>query len=51
MPDDALDQLLRLVADGRLTADEAAPILDALDMRAGVDRMTGAPIAPTPVRS
>ena len=29
MPDDALDRVLRLVADGRLTADEAAPILDA----------------------
>ena len=31
MPDDALDRVLRLVADGRLTADEAAPILDALE--------------------
>ena len=37
MPDDALDQLLRLVAEGRLTADEAAPILDALDMRSADD--------------
>ena len=27
---DALDEVLRLVADGRLTAAEAAPILDAL---------------------
>lgn len=27
---DALEQVLRLVADGRLTADQAAPILDAL---------------------
>jgi hypothetical protein len=27
---DALDQVLRLVADGRLTAEQAAPILDAL---------------------
>lgn len=34
MPDDALEQLLRLVADGRLSAEEAAPILDALDVRA-----------------
>jgi len=33
MPDDALDRVLRLVADGRLTADEAAPILDALESR------------------
>lgn len=28
---DALEQVLRLVAEGRLTAEEAAPILDALD--------------------
>jgi hypothetical protein len=34
MPEDALEQLLRLVADGRLTAEEAAPLLDALDARA-----------------
>ena len=27
---DPLDQVLKLVAEGRLTADEAAPILDAL---------------------
>jgi hypothetical protein len=33
VPDDALDQVLRLVAEGRLTADEAGPILDALDAR------------------
>ncbi len=31
MADDPLDQVLRLVAEGRLTADEAAPILAALD--------------------
>jgi len=30
---DALDRILQLVADGRLTADEAAPILDALQQR------------------
>jgi hypothetical protein len=30
---DPLDQVLRLVAEGRLTADEAAPILAALDDR------------------
>jgi hypothetical protein len=30
MPDDAFDAVLRLVADGRLTAEEAGPILDAL---------------------
>jgi hypothetical protein len=32
MPDrTALDHVLRLVAEGRLTADEAGPIIDALD--------------------
>jgi hypothetical protein len=33
---DALAQVLRLVADGRLTAEQAAPILDALSA-AGLD--------------
>ena len=33
MPDDALEDLLRLVSEGRLTADEAGPILDALMSR------------------
>jgi hypothetical protein len=31
MPDGAMDRVLRLVAEGRLTAEEAGPILDALD--------------------
>jgi hypothetical protein len=31
MSGDALDQVLRLVAEGRLSADEAAPLLAALD--------------------
>lgn len=31
MADDPLEQVLRLVAEGRLTAEEAAPILAALD--------------------
>jgi hypothetical protein len=31
MPDEALERVLRLVADGRITAEEAGPILDALD--------------------
>jgi SHOCT-like domain len=31
---DPLDRVLQLVADGRLTADEAAPILEALDRKA-----------------
>ncbi len=35
MPDSAMDRVLRLVAEGRLTAEEAGPILDALDMREG----------------
>ncbi len=30
MPDDALESVLRLVQDGRLTATEAGPLLDAL---------------------
>jgi hypothetical protein len=33
MAADPLDEVLRLVAEGRLTADEAAPILAALDER------------------
>jgi hypothetical protein len=33
MPDDALESVLRLVAEGRLTAEEAGPILDALAPR------------------
>jgi hypothetical protein len=33
MTDDALETVLRLVAEGRLSADEARPILDALDAR------------------
>lgn len=43
---DPLDQVLELVAAGRLTADEAAPILDALAARDKVlgtrERMLGA---------
>jgi hypothetical protein len=37
MPDEALDRVLRLVAEGRLTAEEAGPILDALDARDRTD--------------
>ena len=33
MAGDALDQVLRLVAEGKLSAEEAAPILAALDER------------------
>lgn len=32
---DALERVLQLVAEGRLTADEAAPLLDALESKAG----------------
>lgn len=45
MPDDALEQVLRLVAEGRLTADEAGPILDALEDRAAGRDATQAKIA------
>jgi hypothetical protein len=31
MPDDPLGQVLQLVAEGRLSAEEAAPIIEALD--------------------
>lgn len=45
--DDPLEQVLRLVAEGRLTAEEAAPILAALDASDASaqdrsDRMSGA---------
>ena len=46
MPDDALERVLHLVAEGRLTADEAGPILDALEDRAGTGR--GAPETASP---
>jgi SHOCT-like domain len=39
MADDALERILRLVAEGRLSAEEAAPILAALDETG--DRGTG----------
>jgi hypothetical protein len=32
---DGIDTVLRLVSEGRLTAEEAGPILDALDAEAG----------------
>jgi len=41
--DDPLDAVLRLVAEGRLTAEEAAPILDALETRGGPDRPAPSP--------
>lgn len=42
---DPLDQVLRLVSEGRLTAEEAAPILDALGAQSA---MSGAASDPTP---
>lgn len=38
---DPLDRVLKLVAEGRLTAEEAAPILDALDTRAKTPGWSG----------
>ncbi len=35
MPEDAFERLLRLVSEGKLTADEAGPILDALEANRG----------------
>jgi hypothetical protein len=35
MADDPIEQVLRLVSEGRLTAEEAGPILDALTDRPG----------------
>ena len=43
MPEDAFERVLRLVAEGRLTADEAGPILDALEDRDGAPGGTGGP--------
>jgi hypothetical protein len=37
---DPLERVLELVANGRLTADEAAPILDALEARSGSGRQS-----------
>ena len=44
MPDGALDRVLRLVAEGKLTAEEAGPILDALDERAAPPETTDDPV-------
>ncbi len=38
---DALERVLQLVADGKLTAEEAAPILDALSAREAVSGPSG----------
>jgi len=38
---DPLDRVLQLVAEGKLTADEAAPILEALDRKSKPDGAAG----------
>jgi len=49
---DALERVLQLVAEGRLTADEAAPLLDALESKGAGDHgqpagtMSGEPGSP-----
>jgi hypothetical protein len=43
MPDEALESVLRLLAEGRLTAEEAGPIIDALDGRNSAPPRGGAP--------
>lgn len=45
MPDEALERVLRLVGEGRLTAEEAGPILDALESDAARRPVSGAPDA------
>jgi hypothetical protein len=45
---DPLDRVLRLVAEGRLTADEAAPILDALERKPNAQAAPGAAFGPGP---
>jgi hypothetical protein len=47
----ALERVLRLVEEGRLTAEEAAPILDALSARAGSDTGTDGAADPRPART
>jgi hypothetical protein len=39
---DPLDQVLRLVSEGRLSAEEAAPILDALEAQRAAPEAAGA---------
>jgi hypothetical protein len=48
MPDDAVQRVLRLVSEGRLTADEAGPILDALADQTSPQPHSPAPDPPTP---
>lgn len=48
MTEDAVVRVLGLVAEGRLTAEEAAPILDALDASGGTGGGAGRGAADTP---
>lgn len=43
---DPLERVLQLVAEGKLTADDAAPILTALDSKSRPDADAGAAAAP-----
>ncbi|MBI2780518.1 MAG: hypothetical protein HYX55_01820 [Chloroflexi bacterium] len=45
---DPLERVLKLVAEGRLTADEAAPILEALDRNPQPKAPPAAPTGPGP---
>lgn len=56
MPEDAVERVLRLVSEGRLTADEAGPILDSLEAtQAGSARAAAAasdpPVGDAPARA
>lgn len=44
---EALERILQLVAEGKLSAEEAAPILDALDVK-GRGRSFAPPVPPVP---
>lgn len=48
MADDAIERVLRLVAEGRLTAEEAGPILDALADQPARGGGTGEPPGESP---
>jgi hypothetical protein len=48
MTDDAFERVLRLVADGRLSAEEAGPILDALELRSASETADPASTAAPP---
>ena len=50
MTDEALEAVLRLLAEGRLTAEEAGPILDALDDDRGRARAMAARPGPARLR-